>query len=347
MKAKSQFDFHPDAERLNAFAERALAEEERGQIAEHLAICGRCRQVVFLAQAAATEEEQLASGLTERIEKRRGSWFRNWWIVCAPLGALATVVALAFYVHVRHTEADQEMAKATQEVPPLTGSQNGVVTTRPAETPPPGVTGGAVKGAEASRAAAGKPETKKSSAQEPLPPAPFEPTPPALGAVNELEVQPRLAAAAQSREAIRAMQTEERASASGEKNGHRKEEEMHGVILTAVVPAFNASAAPVAGFGAMANKTSTSALPVYPALLPSGLPAISRTTGLIVTLAVDKTGALFVSKDSGGHWESVARQWSDQAVAVRMQAEAAGVFELVNDKGQVWMSTDGRIWTAK
>ncbi len=347
MKAKSQLDFHPDAEMLNAFAERALAEGERGQIAEHLAICGRCRQVVFLAQAAATEEEQLAAASAGRIEKGRGARFRNWWFVWVPVAALATVVALAFYVHVRQTEADQEMAKATQEASPLAGPQERAVTARPAETPPPAAAGAAVSGAPVKGTTAGRPEMKKSSAQAPPPPSPVEPIVSASGAVNELEPQPQSAEAAQPSDAMRAMQTEERASASGEKKGQRKEEEMHGTMLTAAAPAFNASAVPNAGFGAMANKTSTSALSVYPVLLPSGLPAASKTTGSKATVAVDKAGAVFVSTDAGGHWESVARQWNGQAVAVRMQANAAGEFELVNDQGQIWLSTDGSIWTAK
>jgi hypothetical protein len=56
MNVKSQLDLHPDAESLNAFAEQALGERERGEILAHLAGCGRCRQVVFLAQEAAAME---------------------------------------------------------------------------------------------------------------------------------------------------------------------------------------------------------------------------------------------------------------------------------------------------
>ena len=70
-------------------------------------------------------------------------------------------------------------------------------------------------------------------------------------------------------------------------------------------------------------------------------------TGSKATVAVDKGGAVFVSTDAGGHWESVTQQWSGQAVAVRMQAKARGAYELVNDQGQLWVSTDGRVWTAK
>jgi len=40
---------HPDADLLTAFAERTLAEGERGRVMEHLARCADCREVVSLA----------------------------------------------------------------------------------------------------------------------------------------------------------------------------------------------------------------------------------------------------------------------------------------------------------
>ncbi len=53
MTATSQHGFHPDAESLSAFAEQALGERERAEVLAHLAVCGRCRQVVALAREAA------------------------------------------------------------------------------------------------------------------------------------------------------------------------------------------------------------------------------------------------------------------------------------------------------
>jgi photosystem II stability/assembly factor-like uncharacterized protein len=71
-------------------------------------------------------------------------------------------------------------------------------------------------------------------------------------------------------------------------------------------------------------------------------------------VAVDGTGAVYLSEDAGSHWESVAKQWSGRVVAVRMQTAAglvvpvqSAVFEIVNDRGQVWVSADGRAWKAK
>jgi len=111
--------------------------------------------------------------------------------------------------------------------------------------------------------------------------------------------------------------------------------------------------------------------------LPSGLRAVSKVTAQHRTLAIDSSGALFLSEDSGSKWEPVARQWSGRAVAVRLQdglkmsgavtaeAKAAGaenepgkselgaeaapdaVFEIVNDSDLVWISADGKTWKAK
>jgi hypothetical protein len=96
---------------------------------------------------------------------------------------------------------------------------------------------------------------------------------------------------------------------------------------------------------------------VKSAELPSGLPAASTAKAQGSTLAVDGTGSVFLSEDSGRHWESVAQQWSGRAVAIRVEPvvganenaepSAAAIFEIVNDQGQVWLSTDGRNWKAK
>jgi hypothetical protein len=91
-------------------------------------------------------------------------------------------------------------------------------------------------------------------------------------------------------------------------------------------------------------------------------------------LAIDNSGALFLSEDSGANWEPVTTQWTGRALLVRKReelgsaattpppekskvagditgsdaaSESVKVFELLNDQGQLWWSTDGRIWTAK
>jgi Photosynthesis system II assembly factor YCF48/Putative zinc-finger len=51
-------DAHPSSDLLNAYAEQCLSEEESKLIVAHLAACAACREIVFVATAAAEEELQ-------------------------------------------------------------------------------------------------------------------------------------------------------------------------------------------------------------------------------------------------------------------------------------------------
>ncbi len=104
--------------------------------------------------------------------------------------------------------------------------------------------------------------------------------------------------------------------------------------------------------------------------LPSGRPAVSIASADHLMLAIDERGALFVSEDSGETWDKVERQWTGRAIVVRRHSDRSDtggaaaapdtahgnlgavshpdtVFELVNDQSRVWISEDGKIWTAK
>jgi hypothetical protein len=109
-----------------------------------------------------------------------------------------------------------------------------------------------------------------------------------------------------------------------------------------------------------------------PTRLPSGLPAVSIAEAEHCMLAIDREGALFLSQDSGNTWEHVDRQWTGRAVMVRVHADSTAasgaapaaqlqaapanpgaapspppLFEILNDKSQLWLSTDGKIWLPK
>ena len=105
--------------------------------------------------------------------------------------------------------------------------------------------------------------------------------------------------------------------------------------------------------------------------LPSGLPAVSMAQAGHRTLAIDEAGTLFLSVDAGNHWETVTQQWTGRAVEVRTETKysasaapaarapvnsssdagaapsPASFFEILNDKNQAWLSTDGESWIAK
>ena len=119
--------------------------------------------------------------------------------------------------------------------------------------------------------------------------------------------------------------------------------------------------------------------------LPSKMPVASQLNAGNRTLALDTAGALFVSKDHGKHWTTVATQWTGKAVQLSFAATparlylaqpaqnqaqgqisnsnsgaaiAGGIsqqqapiptagFELSTSTGAVWLSTDGLTWHAR
>jgi hypothetical protein len=126
----------------------------------------------------------------------------------------------------------------------------------------------------------------------------------------------------------------------------------------------------IASFGSLYGLSSSAGLAGAPIHLPSGLALASIASSGRLMLAVDKAGALFLTHDSGVTWRQVSHQWSGRAVLVRTRnladrrAESATatpsdaglstdspapsiVFEVVNEKNQVWQSADGLVWAEK
>jgi hypothetical protein len=112
--------------------------------------------------------------------------------------------------------------------------------------------------------------------------------------------------------------------------------------------------------------------------LPSKRFAVSTISNGVETLAVDSAGDLFLSKDGGKSWRSVAHQWAGKAVRVSIASSSsmrqpvsakaysagktastelepvtpaavppAGGFELTSDTGATWSSSDGLVWKLK
>ena len=79
MTATSQHGLHPDAESLSAFSEQALGKRERAEVLAHLAVCGRCRQVVALAREAADAgQRQRPRRPAKRSHLMRGGSIGGW-----------------------------------------------------------------------------------------------------------------------------------------------------------------------------------------------------------------------------------------------------------------------------
>lgn len=359
MNVNSKPEFHPDAESLNAFAEEALDAQEREEMVAHLAECGRCREVVFLARAAVEEmEPELAVAAAVAVVPdtgvRKSPWFRSWRLAWVPVGALAATMTVAYVVHVRHRElaAEQELVAAVrtsqiakvemkppitmQSVPPANAPQMPVAKMQKPVVPtvavkevtpmaPPPPAGG--------MAATSSAEVALSHGAVPAP-AKFE------AAVQEPEAR-----IAERREAVERASAAYQSSVTADKRlrtsagGVAKETQSRG--LMAAAPAPDAFASLMSEHGVASSSKAKRPL------LPSGLAAMATAANQNCRVAVDAAGGVFVSVDTGSHWESVAKQWNGRPVAVRRGTGADSVIELVNDQGQVWESSDGRTWKAK
>jgi Putative zinc-finger len=446
MNSTSQLDFHPDAESLNAFAEKALPERERGQIVAHLAECGRCRQVIFLARQAAAEMEVEAVPAA-RAAGRSGSWLSDWRLAFVPAAALATVVGLAFLFQGRHEETRTEMARAVPQSVPhgeasvakpaakervIAGKTQGPASPVPAKNSEGDESAHLAdlidRDAGLSHAEANG-KIQSTAAGAAYVPAPAEVAPPRAAATESVTVtaappllQSENASAGQVIDTdkinatplngrnwvyiaqLTAGQNSSAAPSAPQPPTAGMRQRVTGTNSSNTTAAYapkakmdemterdQASRKARAGYagsgGASTSHMKKNAMPrssydaggqmpalqfeaapeAKPAALPSGLTAVSTATADNRTLAIDQAGALFLSNDSGSHWESVAQQWSGRAVdvislqfmngsaaaagssggAAAAPAPAAEVFELRNDKNLTWVSMDGKTWTAQ
>ncbi len=406
MRAKTQHETHPGAETLSAFAEQALSKRERGEVLEHLAICGRCRQIVALAQEAAGAE--VAAAQLE-VVRPRARW-RRWVPALAPAAAVVATVVIAAYVHERIVEKDAEVAKLDREhasqKPPISaealppapvaapalrhgGSEKKNKTDRresaeprasvaePEETATAPPADGIISGmfsAQGGPTGNARFELRRSDNEALVPSgAPDNKTPSDTALVNE-ERKKRAEEQKEDRQLYAAIASEppaEPAPVSGS-GGSSPESNAEPADVSAQEP--ETQPAPASGSVQFHGLRSMMGVPTRPLVvqLPSGRPAISIAQGVHISLAVDRRGEVFLSKDSGATWEKVGPQWTGRAVEVRKKSERAGasgrapasealgqisglgtaretdaVFELVNDQGQVWTSVDGKTWIGR
>jgi hypothetical protein len=373
----SQLDLHPDAESLNAFAEQALAAQEREQILAHLAGCGRCRQVIFLAQQAATAAEAPAWVPATRPTAQPKAWFWNWRFALVPAAALAAVLALVVTFHPRQTTPAPEMAKAmpprdaavpapfpqertyavaaqktapSPTASPAAGNAMLNASHRPAQelaapsAAPPTEPG--TFGASAGVSHAFLPSSME-SAQQPETAAQYKPEPAVAAWQQEQQraggtLQASADASQVSQKSVRMEAYTARASRQAASSGPRMQQQSQSLPATS----FDI------GTPEQINGLSATSK-ANPTRLPSGLTVVSRASAQHLTLEIDRAGTLFISDETGQHWEPVVRQWTGRAIEVRAKSVLSGgpapavLFELKNDTGSTWASVDGKTWTVQ
>ena len=348
MKATSQYELHPDAELLNAFAEQALAGGERDVVLRHLAECSRCRQVVTLARDAADADvaSKAAAPDVRHRPIQANTWWKQWravWIPTAVVAAFA-VTSIAFYL--RQTEQHETGIRMAK----LTPDQNA----KPAQAPPPAEQLKAVPPAAlapatpAAKTAKARPQTSSTGLRERVMIVPSAPPPPAPSLPGQESPMQTFAGSgflhgnrpdfngpsasaqlqAERKEQKERQQSEARvlhgamfaakASSPAAENGEQRSASEQ-VAVSAAQPEMRLAPIPhfetlqSAGAGALATDA------MRPIRLPSSLPAISVAASGKVSLAIDRAGALFISQDQGHTWQPVAQQWIGRAVSVRRQ----------------------------
>ena len=367
MNPMIQFDRHPDADALNAFAEQALPVADRARILAHMAGCPRCREVVYLAQAAAEPAPVPSIAIKAEPPRPWISAFAWWRIALIPAAALAATGAIVLWMQLRPAPAPTQIAKMSEpQLAPVSPDPAKIVqksAPRPASVAP-------------RPPAAPTPRVEQKKAM-----------PPAIGAMDPSSSGLVAASAAPSPSAAQA-----RALAGTHLDAHSASMARYESLPAPPVPppAFSLAPssvspqlqpqpeavlrpAPAAKVSAAAASPSPQPLSGFapvrlstPLNLPSGLGAVSSAAMLNRLLAVDTAGAVFLSQDAGKHWESVNAQWTGKAIQVHAPppdiyrlrtADAAAsvepapapqppamLFRLLTDRRQTWVSADGKVW---
>jgi len=125
-------DEHPDANLLSAFAEHALAEQERVSVLDHLSRCAACRQIVALSLPEFEQDARAAAGPAPATAER--SWWRSPVVHWSALTAAALVVLIAVGERMRLREGHSASAPAIAKYEP---AQQSTEATAPPALPVP------------------------------------------------------------------------------------------------------------------------------------------------------------------------------------------------------------------
>ncbi len=331
MSATTHHEIHPDTEMLSAFAEQALNAKERSEVLGHLAVCGRCREIVALARdAAGIETAPARPGVL-----RPRAWWRSWGLVMAPAAAVVATAAIAIYVHERNIERGAETAKVERlraserpAIPPPPTPQapeqskqpaapRGVPTKKTARTaavmripvaepdemssaPPPESMNGLLPGRRgAAEDSMLEGHRRSDEALSPTGAAP-EGSPPTEAAVYDEERMKHAEEAAEDRRQFAAkapMSSSDGGSGSDKAAGGAPEKKE---VADVSAQQIETQPAPQAGYLQLHGMRSMVNVPTgpYGIHLPSGRPAVSIASANHRMLAVDEKGALFLCEGS-------------------------------------------------
>jgi hypothetical protein len=381
MNTGGKHDFHPDAESLSAFAEQALSGRERGQVLAHLAVCGRCRQVVALAREAGLDAE-VRPAAAERAAIQPYAWWRSWRFAWIPAAALAATVTLAVFVHMRHVEQSAEMAKNERErvtqaaATPAYPAQQERAQPAPPAAAPEAVKSPARASKRASEGMAPRPPSQEPVVTAAIPAAPGaveqsegareEAAPPSaaagLGFAGAGPAAERPTAAYTPEPAVDAWQQERQqkvAAGAAQRHLYAARTPAPGSVRGTDGGAAGSSTEQVTVSSPQIEKQAQPApRPAAPMpsgtlvnpdgaakriYLPSGLRVESMAAAGPRMLAIDTAGALFVSEDSGDTWERVTPQWTGRAVKVRRQMASSGM-EAVPTKFFELLNDQSQVW---
>jgi hypothetical protein len=327
---------HPDADQLSAFIEQALPAHERDSVLAHLAVCVDCRAVVALA----LPEEPAALPIPEPRRSTFGrSWFSGWIVFLPAAAAVAALAAFIFFVH-RQGPAPQQQAQispapfavvqpashAPIESTPATHAVKAekLLSPKPLEEPPRAVMGAIAANPSAPQAV--------QAGQLPIQP------PPAPSAFNSFASSGSAAAADQIQSTPQAVSQQGeihgevvggpvssykvQAPAAKAQLGQRQnvfqQVESQTVQVQAEAPARVATES--AEMSTAIAGSAGSGLSFTQRPLPSELPLLSSAARGPIVLAIDTHYSVFVSNDSGGHWQPVHAVWKGRAVRVEAAA---------------------------
>jgi hypothetical protein len=353
MNPAQQFDMHPDAEILNGLVENALPDAERAQVLAHLGGCGRCRQIVYLAQDATPVAEAPAKPpmAEPRIADGERAWILRWKTGWAAAFAFATVAAIAVIVSIRHSAPTPQIARlAPSPAPAVMAAPPPAAPIQPSQSEKKMAELQAIAPAiEARKTKTRAPSSEGAASSKQTLAAPAPPTGAALlpqgGPVLQSKagansfapstpldlngaMKPGKSAASTAVRATRFQSAPEafhggvvpgkaQASGSGAGMAPSLTETVEVNVNSAELQAQPAAPAPAGKnppLAAGAAEDKKSGLIV----LPSGLPLVSTAELGHTQLAIDAMGTLFLSKDRGKSWQPVERQWTGRLMKVHL-----------------------------